>query len=135
MPRFMAFPVRRYQTDPQAVRTALRLLSAGAGVAVYIEGERSWDGAMQAPRPGTVRLVLKAGVPVIPCGIAGAYEAWPRWSSRPQFLPVRINFGAALTFPQIDDRRAREALVPLAADRIMTELARLSGAAAVRTGG
>lgn len=126
MPSLLAFPVRRYRTDPQAVRTALRLLGEGRVVAVYIEGERSWDGRLQDPRPGTVRLLLKAGVPVVPCGIAGSYEAWPRWSSRPQLLPVRITFGAPLRFPRVDRRADREVLVPSIASRLMAELARLS---------
>lgn len=126
--RLLAFPVRRFQTDPQAVRIALRRLAAGHGVAVYIEGERSWDGRLQPPRPGTVRLALKAGVPVVPCGISGAFEAWPRWSSRPQLLPIRIRFGPPIRFPQLDDRSARESMVPEVSARLMSELERLSAA-------
>lgn len=122
----LAFPVRRHQIDPQAVRIVLRRLGEGHGVAVYIEGERCWDGRMQAARPGTVRLALKAGVPIIPCGISGAYEAWPRWARTPQFLPVRIRFGPPIHLPQLDDRTARNAAVPAATDRLMSALAELS---------
>lgn len=119
MLRLLSFPVRRSQTDPQAVRIALRRLRAGYGVCVYIEGERSWDGRLQEARPGTVRLALKAGVPVVPVGISGSYEAWPRWSSRPQLLPVRVHFGPALEFPRLDRRADREAVRPQATVRIM----------------
>ncbi|HSM36640.1 MAG TPA: lysophospholipid acyltransferase family protein [Longimicrobiales bacterium] len=104
----LGFPVRRYQIDPQAVRVALRRLAAGRAVGVYVEGERSWDGQLQAPRLGTLRLLLKAGVPVIPCAIDGSYDVWPRWGGGLKRAPVRIAFGAPLPLPRLDDRRARE---------------------------
>jgi 1-acyl-sn-glycerol-3-phosphate acyltransferase len=93
MKRLYAFPVRRFQVDPQAVRIALRRLRQGHPVHIYVEGERSWDGMLQPPRPGTVRLALKAGVPILPCGIRGAYEAWPRWTRAPRRTDVTVAFG------------------------------------------
>ncbi|MGD8277247.1 MAG: lysophospholipid acyltransferase family protein, partial [Gemmatimonadota bacterium] len=92
MHRLCSFPVRRYQVDPQAVRIALRHLEAGRLVAIYIEGERSWNGRIQEPRKGTVRLALKAGVPVIPCAISGTYEVMPRWSRRIRPGPIIYHF-------------------------------------------
>ena len=52
----------------------------GEGVGVYPEGERSWDANLQPFRRGTIRLLLKAGVPIIPTGVVGSYDVWPRWS-------------------------------------------------------
>lgn len=127
MRRVRSFPVRRYKIDPQAVRTTLRALGAGEGVAIYIEGERSWDGILQSPRLGTVRLILKAGVPVIPTTITGSYEAWPRWDSHIQRLPVTVTFGAPLEFPRLDRKADREAAVPSTSRRIMGTLARQIG--------
>jgi 1-acyl-sn-glycerol-3-phosphate acyltransferase len=126
MKLILAFPVRRYQVDPHAVRLVLRRIGEGKGVAVYIEGERSWDGRLQSARPGTVRLALKAGVPVVPCGIAGSYEAWPRWAPRPQLLPIRITFGVPMRFAQLDRRADREAALADATTRIMSALRKLS---------
>jgi 1-acyl-sn-glycerol-3-phosphate acyltransferase len=100
------FPVRRYQTDPQAARSVLRRLAAGAAVLIYIEGERSWDGRLQPLRLGVLKLILKAGVPVIPVRVDGAYEAWPRWHKlRPGTIAMR--FGKPLTFPKLEHRRDR----------------------------
>jgi 1-acyl-sn-glycerol-3-phosphate acyltransferase len=124
MTRLNAYPVRRYQTDPQAVRLTLRRLAGGAAVGIYIEGERSWDGRLQAAKPGTVRIVLKAGVPVVPCTIHGTYDAWPRWDRRLQGGPIHIRFGPPIRFPALDRRRDREAALHEAADRLMTTLAR-----------
>jgi 1-acyl-sn-glycerol-3-phosphate acyltransferase len=104
-----AFPVRRYRVDPQAVRTVLTLLGEGRGVGIYPEAERSWDGRGQPFRRGAIRLILKAGVPVVPCGISGSYNVWPRWSRRPRRGDVTVRFGAPLEFGPHDGREAREA--------------------------
>lgn len=124
--RLKSFPVRRYEIDPQAVRIVLRHLSNGNGVGIYIEGERSWDGTLQPPRLGTVRLILKAGVPVIPCGVAGAYEVWPRWSKLRRG-PVRLRFGPPMRFPQLDSRKERNAALAEARERLMARISDLAG--------
>ncbi len=126
--RLKSFPVRRFQIDPQAVRIVLRHLEAGRGVGIYVEGERTWDGRLQAPRLGTLRLLLKAGVPVIPCGISGAYDVWPRWHRRIRRGTIRIRFGEPARLPQLDDRRERDAALPETRERLMSALACLSGA-------
>ena len=117
-----AFPVRRFEVDPQAVRQILRRLQQGNGVAVYIEGERSWDGQLQTPRFGTVRVALKAGVPIIPVRIDGAYDAWPRWDRKIKRHEVRIEFRPPLHLPRLETRTEREPRVADAADRIMDAL-------------
>lgn len=126
--RLKSFPVRRFQIDPQAVRIVLRHLQAGRGVGIYVEGERTWDGRLQAPRLGTLRLLLKAGAPVIPCGISGAYDVWPRWHRRIRRGTIRIRFGEPMRLPQLDDRRDRNAALPETRERVMSALGRLSGA-------
>ena len=109
MARLSAFPVRRFETDPHAVRFAVDRLSEGYAVVIFAEGERSWDGRLQAARLGAVRLALAAGVPVIPCRVDGAYEAWPRWASTPQRNPIFIRFGPPLQMPRAETRAEREA--------------------------
>ena len=126
--RLKSFPVRRFEIDPQAVRIVLRHLEAGRGVGIYVEGERTWDGRLKPPRLGTLRLILRAGVPVVPCGIDGAYDVWPRWHRKLRRGKVRIRFGPPMRFAELHDRAARNAELPVARDRLMSALAELSGA-------
>lgn len=126
LPRANAIPTRRFKVDPQVVRVILRRLSEGKGIGIYPEGERSWDAQIQPFRRGTIRVVLKAGVPVIPCGVSGSYDVWPRWSKRLRRAPVRIRFGEAITFGPHDDRAERERAVPEATKRIRKALESLS---------
>ena len=128
LPRLHAFPVRRYRVDPQSVRILLRRLGEGRVVCIYPEGERSWDGRLQPFRRGTLRVILRAGVPVIPVGIDGTYRVWPRWSSRPfRGLTAHVRLGEPILFGEQKDREAREAALP-EAERVLREaLLRLSG--------
>ena len=127
-PRVGALPTRRYQIDPQAVRVALRLTERGEGLGVFPEGERSWDGKLQRLRSGTIKLLLKAGVPVIPCGLVGTYEILPRWGHMNWFKvglgrePVIIRYGEPIHFGRHDDRASRERARPDATLRIETAL-------------
>ncbi|MGQ0562214.1 MAG: lysophospholipid acyltransferase family protein [Gemmatimonadota bacterium] len=109
MARVFAFPVRRFEIDPQTIRYVLRRFGEGYGVVIYPEGERTWDGELQPARLGVVRLALKTGVPIIPAHIEGAFEAWPRWSKKPQRKGIRIRFGAPLKLPRTRTRAEREA--------------------------
>jgi len=127
-PRVGALPTRRYQVDPQAVRVALRMLTDGHAVGVFPEGERSWDGKLQSLRRGTIGLLLKAGVPVIPCGMVGTYEVMPRWGRMNWWKvgvgrePVTIRYGDPIRLGRHDDRSSRERARPEATVRIENAL-------------
>jgi hypothetical protein len=126
MPRVNAIPIRRYRIDPQAVRVVLRRLSQGEGVGIYPEGERSWDASLQPFRRGTIRVLLKAGVPVIPCGVSGSYDVWPRWSKSIRRRTVRVEFGSPLRWPAMNRRQERDAMLPEAAEALRVALEALS---------
>lgn len=83
-----AVPIDHEGLGIEGLRAVLRELEAGRAVAVFPEGERTHDGRMQPLRPGVRLLVQRAQVPVVPVGIAGAYEAWPR--SRPLPVPAPL---------------------------------------------
>ncbi len=129
MPRINAFPTRRYRVDAQTVRTALRFLSEGKAVGVYPEGERTWDGRLQTIRAGTVRLLLKGGVPVIPVGIDGSYDVWPRWSKTPRRRPVTVRYGKPIFWGVHNSRSEREPVLAAATRELTRALNELSGPA------
>jgi 1-acyl-sn-glycerol-3-phosphate acyltransferase len=126
MPRVNAIPTRRYRVEPQAVRVVLRCLAEGKAVGIYPEGERCWDGEIQPFRRGTIRLLLKAGVPVVPCGVAGSYDVMPRWSKTIRRARVRVEFGEPILWPAMDDRDQRNAFRPEATEQLMEALKELS---------
>ncbi|MCY3678768.1 MAG: 1-acyl-sn-glycerol-3-phosphate acyltransferase [Gemmatimonadetes bacterium] len=127
LPRVAAIPARRYRVDPQSVRTALRALERGDGVGIYLEGERSWEGALRPFRRGSIRLILKAGVPVVPCHVSGTYDAWPRWTRSRWRSTVHVRYGEPLHFGVHETRGARESALEPAADRLRQALLALAG--------
>lgn len=70
--RLGAFPVRRGESDAEAVETARVILRQGGVVAVFPEGISVPDpGSLGAPHRGAARLALELGVSLIPASITG----------------------------------------------------------------
>jgi long-chain acyl-CoA synthetase len=61
-----------------ALRVSYRMLEGGKGILVFPEGDRSHDGKIKMFRPGTAHLLGAFSCPVIPVGIVGSFEAYPR---------------------------------------------------------
>ncbi len=76
-----------------SVDKAIKLLEQGGLVGIFPEGTRSPDGKPRAGRKGASVMALKTGVPVIPCGITGAFEAYPRGAVFPKPFPVKVSIG------------------------------------------
>jgi cytidylate kinase len=121
-------PVDRRAADVDAFKTAMRILESGNVLAVFPEGTRSRDGALQAVRDGVAVLALQSGAPVLPVGIADTDRFWPRGTLLPRpGREVTITFGKPFRVQdelgaETGDRRARrEAATRL----IMTRIAEL----------
>ena len=92
-----AFPVRRSSADLGAVREALRRLKDGAAVLMFPEGTRTLDGSIGPLQGGPIAIAARAGVPVVPIVIDGAFEAWPRSNRLPRPHRIRVICGQALS--------------------------------------
>jgi 1-acyl-sn-glycerol-3-phosphate acyltransferase len=88
-----AFPVRRGRADLGAVREALARLKAGAVVLMFPEGTRTRDGSIGTLHGGPARIAARAGVPLVPMVIDGAFEAWPRTALLPRPHTIRVACG------------------------------------------
>jgi 1-acyl-sn-glycerol-3-phosphate acyltransferase len=97
-----AFPVRRASADLGAVREALRRLKGGAVVLVFPEGTRTRDGSIGPLQGGPIVIAARAGVPVVPMVIDGAFEAWPRGNRLPHPATVRVACGHPLSAAELD---------------------------------
>src|SRR4029077_14436193 len=70
------------------------------------------DGLIHSPRPGIALLIKKSQAPVVPVGIAGAYQAWPRHRAfpipAPIFLPAQRGRIAVSIGRPLDGRQLAE---------------------------
>jgi 1-acyl-sn-glycerol-3-phosphate acyltransferase len=83
-----AVPIDQEGIGKEGIKTILGQLQNGQAVAVFPEGERTHDGQMQPLRPGIHLLIKRTQAPIIPVGIAGAFDAMPRWRSVPVPAPL-----------------------------------------------
>jgi 1-acyl-sn-glycerol-3-phosphate acyltransferase len=89
-------PINRQAASTATLREALRRLDQGFLVGVFPEGTRTESGEIGPFKPGFVSLVRRSQVPVIPVGVAGAFEAYPRSAWFPMPGVVRVVFGPPL---------------------------------------
>jgi 1-acyl-sn-glycerol-3-phosphate acyltransferase len=83
-----AIPIDQEGVGKEGLRTILDELQAGEAVVVFPEGERTADGKLRALRPGIHLLIRRTQAPIVPVGIAGAFEAWPRKRKAPVPAPL-----------------------------------------------
>ncbi len=94
-----AIPIPEDGSSLTSMKEILRRLKAGHAVLIFPEGSRSRDGRMQPFKRGTSVLVERAGCPVVPVALEGAYDTWPRTAKRPKYFHGRIGvkYGQVIT--------------------------------------
>jgi 1-acyl-sn-glycerol-3-phosphate acyltransferase len=95
------FPVLRDGTDRKAVRDSIAILHAGEPLVVYPEGTRQHGPAIQPLQPGAAYLAIRAGVPIVPVGIAGSEEIFRSHGTKiPRFGRAGIVVGDPIFPPE-----------------------------------
>lgn len=69
--------------DTAAMKEALKRLREGKAVLIFPEGSRTFDGQLAEFKRGVSVLVKRANCPVLPVGIDGVYDTWPRTKKLP----------------------------------------------------
>jgi len=120
-----SIPIDLERADVGALRRALRSLQEGRVVGIFPEGPFSVRGQLEPGLPGVALLALRSGVPVIPAGIRGTYEAL---AGRRGYIPRRaalgVRFGPARCFSADGVPAGRGARVRVTR-RIMDDIAAL----------
>ena len=102
-------PVDRDGMGFGGLKETLRRLKLGRIVLIFPEGLRTPDGEVRPIKPGFSALAKRAGVPLFPMAIDGAFEVWPRG----QWLPwpvgrMALYFGEPILPAEIDRYDQRE---------------------------
>lgn len=127
--RVLAFPVRRGEADRAAITKAVALLKAGELVGMFPEGTRRRDagGEPGEGQSGVAFVAVRAGVPIVPVGIAGTDRIRPDGARMLRFPRVTLAFGEPVRpedFSSLDKRDRLEAMTSQVMERINTELER-----------
>jgi 1-acyl-sn-glycerol-3-phosphate acyltransferase len=90
---FGCFPVRRGESDREAVRTMRQVVHDGHALGLFVEGTRQRSGIPGDVQPGAAMVAVQEGVPIIPAAVHGS-QTWRVGN----FHPVSIAWGEPLLF-------------------------------------
>jgi len=93
---FGCFPVRRGESDREAVRTMRQVVRDGLALGLFAEGTRQLSGVPGVVQPGAAMVALQENAPIIPVAVHGS-QTW-----RPgNFHPVSIAWGEPIGFSDL----------------------------------
>jgi 1-acyl-sn-glycerol-3-phosphate acyltransferase len=102
-----ALPMWRKNCGPHALADLRRKLQEEKAIfIIFPEGGRSRDGSMKPFKHGLGMLVAETNVPVVPCGLAGAFEALPPDRKLPRPVAIKLVIGDPLEFASTANDRA-----------------------------
>lgn len=76
-----SIPLKQGEPDVKAMRAVLERLKRGGAVVLFPEGSRSLDGQMEQFQSGIAVIIKRAKCPVLPVGLDGMRDAFPRGSA------------------------------------------------------
>jgi 1-acyl-sn-glycerol-3-phosphate acyltransferase len=101
-----ALPMWRKNCGPHALADLRRKLQEERAIfIIFPEGGRSRDGSMKPFKHGLGMLVAGTNVPVVPCGLVGAFEALPPDRKIPRPVTIKLIIGEALEFASTPNDR------------------------------
>lgn len=83
-----------------AMNEAAESLKAGHSLVIFPEGTRSADGTVGVFRPGSLKIGIKAGVPIIPVTINGSMNIMSKGSSLIRSATVKVLISNPITFDE-----------------------------------
>ena len=95
-----AIPIERDRPGKDRLLGLIEVAGSGQVLALFPEGGRTRSGEVGEMRGGVGFIARRAGVPVVPVAIRGAWKAWPAGSSFPRRGRVRISFGRAVMYDE-----------------------------------
>ena len=101
-----AIAIDREGSGLEGLKETLKRLKRGEIVLLFPEGTRTRDGEVHAMKPGFCAVARRAGVPIFPVAVDGAFDAWPRQRRLPRRAVIHVQFGDPIeveTIKQMDD--------------------------------
>ena len=113
--RFLdAIPIDLRGSGLGGLKETLKRLKGGEMVLIFPEGTRTSDGEVQSLKPGFCSIARRSKVPLLPIGIDGAFQAWPRTAKLPTLGRIAIVVGEPIS---------PELLATLTDEQLIAELA------------
>ncbi len=115
------------KASEDSLNAGLAHLAQGGWLGIYPEGTRSHDGRLYRGRTGIARMVLEAGVPVIPVAMVDTEKVMPVGKKLPKVRRIGVVFGEPLDFSRFAGMEGDRFVLRSITDEIMYSLSHLSG--------
>ncbi len=112
-----AIPIDRDGLGLAGLKETLRRLRRDEAVLLFPEGRRSDDGQLAALKPGVCALARRGRATLVPVGIDGAFEAWPRRRRLPRPGRIWVCYGEPID-PETVSKCSDTELLDLLSERI-----------------
>ncbi|HEY7982811.1 MAG TPA: lysophospholipid acyltransferase family protein, partial [Ktedonobacterales bacterium] len=120
---FGAFPIRRGESDRDALRQAGEVLAAGQVLVVFPEGHRSDNHTLGPGLPGVAMIALRAGAPIVPVAVWGTERMLKHGRFGPFAPVVHVRYGVPIHLAE--EGANRRATLQTGIDTIMRGIAAL----------
>ena len=115
------------RASASSMESVLEILRKGHLLGIYPEGTRSPDGRLYKGKTGVARLVLQAGVPVIPVGMIDTELVPSRFFKIPTMRRPKIRIGKPMDFSAYAQAGNDRDVLRWITDEIMNAVMELSG--------
>lgn len=110
-----------------SLNTGLAVLARDQVLGIYPEGTRSPDGTLYRGRTGIARMILEAGVPVVPVAMIDTDDVMPIGQHVPRIRRIGVVLGEPLDFSRFTGMSGDRFVLRSITDEIMYALLRIGG--------
>ncbi len=96
-----SIPIDREGMGIGGMKETLRRLKKQEPVLLFPEGQRSWDGELLPLMNGFVALVKRVPTTIVPVGLEGPHDAWPRGAAFPRPGQIQVVIGEPIGHAEI----------------------------------
>ncbi|MGK7878351.1 MAG: lysophospholipid acyltransferase family protein [Xenococcaceae cyanobacterium] len=105
-----AYPVKRSAADRSAIRAAVNCLNEGWAAGIFLQGTRTPDARIIAPKLGAAMIAAKGKAPLLPLSLWGTQKILRKGSTFPQPVPVTVRIGDLIKAPSSTKREELQAI-------------------------
>jgi 1-acyl-sn-glycerol-3-phosphate acyltransferase len=108
-------PIKQGAGDSGAMKATISKMNEGKMMLVFPEGSRTDDGEMHAFQRGIAVLLKRTDCQVVPVGIEGAFDVWPRSRKLPRLFTKRlvVCFGEPINSKELMEQGTDQAIETL----------------------
>lgn len=104
-----AYPVKRESADRSAIRAALACLETGWAAGIFLQGTRTPDGRIRAPKLGAALIAAKTQAPILPVSLWGTHSIVQK-GPVPRPVPVTVRISQPISPPSSTNRDELESV-------------------------